>query len=477
MRSDQTLFEHGRRGREGENAPLAARMRPRTLGEFVGQRHLLGEGRMLERALRDGQPPSMLLWGPPGSGKTTLAQLIAGATKSRFIGVSAVTSGVADLRKAVEEARELRATEDLGTILFIDEVHRFNKAQQDVILPHVENGTVTFIGATTENPSFEVIPALLSRARVLTLQPLTGDELARVIRNALADKERGLGSERASLEPDALAFLQDAASGDARVALNGLELAVEIAQPSPDGAKRVDRALMEEALQRRAPRYDKAGDAHYDTISAFIKSVRASDPDAAVYWLARMLEAGEDPLFIARRIVILAAEDVGMADPMALPVAVAAQQAVHFVGLPEGAIPLAQATVHLASAPKSNASYMALNRAMAEVREGRQHPVPLHLRNAATGLMRGLGYGKDYKYAHDYKGHFSGQRNLPDEIAGMRFYEPGDQGYEATARARLDALWGKAKAPGGGRAEDGRAGPADPADGGAARRDADSGDS
>ncbi len=446
MRSDQTLFERGRRERESKNAPLAARMRPRTLDEFVGQRHLLGEGRVLERALRDGQPPSMILWGPPGAGKTTLAQLVAGAANARFIGLSAVTSGVADLRKAVEEARELRATDDLGTILFVDEAHRFNKAQQDAILPHVENGTVTLIGATTENPSFEIISALLSRARVLTLQPLTDDEMARVVRNALADEERGLGAENASLEPDALAFLQETASGDARVALNGLELAVEIAQPDAAGAKRIDRALMEEALQRRAPRYDKTGDAHYDAISAFIKSVRASDPDAAVYWLARMLDAGEDPLFIARRIVILAAEDVGMADPQALPVAVAAQQAVHFVGLPEGAIPLAQAAVHLATAPKSNASYIALNRAMAEVREGRQHPVPLHLRNAPTGLMRQLGYGKDYKYAHDYDGHFSGQRNLPEALAGMRFYEPSDQGHEATVRKRLDAWRSKAEA-------------------------------
>ena len=446
MRSDQTLFEHGRRSRESENAPLAARMRPRTLAEFVGQRHLLGEGRILDRALRDGQPPSMILWGPPGSGKTTLAQLVAGVSESRFIGVSAVTSGVADLRRAVEEARELRAVENRGSILFIDEVHRFNKTQQDAILPHVENGTVTFIGATTENPSFEIVSALLSRARVLTLHPLTDDEVARVVRVALADEERGLGGERVTLEPDALAFLLDAASGDARVALNGLELAAEIAQPDEDGAKRVDRQLMEEALQRRALRYDKAGDSHYDAISAFIKSVRGSDPDAAVYWLARMLEAGEDPLFIARRIVILAAEDVGMADPQALPVAVAVQQAVSFVGLPEGAIPLAQAAVHLAAAPKSNASYVALNRAMAEVREGRQHPVPLHLRNAPTGLMRGLGYGKDYEYAHDYEGHYSGQRNLPDEIAETRFYEPSDQGFEDGVRERLEALRSKAKA-------------------------------
>ena len=448
MRSDQSLFEHVRRKHEAEHAPLAARMRPQTLEEFVGQQHLLGEGHVLERAIRADQVPSMVLWGPPGVGKTTLAQLIAGLTKSHFIAVSAVTSGVADLRKAVEEAREIRALEERGTILFADEVHRFNKSQQDAILPHVENGTITFIGATTENPSFEVISALLSRTRVLTLKPLTDDEVSHVIRRALSDKERGLGNENVSLQPDALAFLLDVASGDARVALNGLELAAEIAPQDAEGRKEISRPLVEEALQRRAPQYDKAGDSHYDTISAFIKSVRASDPDAAVYWLARMLEAGEDPLFIARRIVILAAEDVGMADPQALSVAVAAQQAVHFVGLPEGAIPLAQAAVYLATAPKSNASYMALNKAVSEVRTGRQHPVPLHLRNAATGLMRDLGYGKDYKYAHDYKGHFAGQQNLPDELANTRFYEPGTQGYEQIVRERLEAWWGKTRGTG-----------------------------
>ena len=444
MRSDQSLFEHVRRRHEAEHAPLAARMRPRALEEFVGQEHLLGEGHVLARALRAGQIPSMVLWGPPGVGKTTLARIIAGMTDSHFIGLSAVTSGVADLRQAVEEAREAGAN-GKGTVLFIDEVHRFNKAQQDAILPHVENGTVVFIGATTENPSFEVISALLSRTRVLTLKPLTDDEVEQVVRAALADPDRGLGREQVDVESDALRFLLDVAAGDARVALNAVELAVEIAQPGGDGVKRVDRALMEEALQRRAPLYDKAGDNHYDTISAFIKSIRASDPDAAVYWLARMLESGEDPLFIARRVVIAAAEDVGMADPQALPVAVAAQQAVHFVGLPEGAIPLAQAVVYLATAPKSNASYMALNRALEEVRTGRPHPVPLHLRNAPTGLMRSLGYGRDYKYAHDYEGHFAGQRNLPEELAGRRFYEPGGEGYEQTVRERIEAWWGKAK--------------------------------
>ena len=363
MRGDQTLFEHLRKQREGESAPLAARMRPRTLDEFAGQEHLLGPGHILERAIRGDQIPSMVLWGPPGVGKTTLARLIAGLTKSHFIALSAVTSGVADLRKAVEEAREIRGTNDQGTILFIDEVHRFNKSQQDAILPHVENGTVVFIGATTENPSFEVIAPLLSRTRMLKLEPLNDEQITGVLDRALADTERGLGNDHLELDSGALEFLLAVASGDARVALNAVELAAQVVAPDADGIRRVDKEMIAEVLQRRAPAYDKAGDSLYDTISAFIKSVRASDPDAAVYWLARMLEAGEDPLFIARRIVISASEDVGMADPQALPIAVAAQQAVHFLGLPEGTIPLAEATVYLATAPKSNASYMALNKA------------------------------------------------------------------------------------------------------------------
>ena len=309
----------------------------------------------------------------------------------------------------------------------------------------MENGTVTFIGATTENPSFEVIAPLLSRCRVFTLKPLTDEQVADIVHRALTDTERGIGSQHLELEPEAMELLLTVASGDARVALNAVELASSVTSADKEGRRLVARASMEEVLQRRAPLYDKKGDSHYDTISAYIKSVRASDADAAVYWLARMLEAGEDPLFIARRMVILAAEDVGMAEPQALAVTVAAQQAVHFIGLPEGAIPLAEATVYLATAPKSNAAYTALNRALEEVRTGHQYPVPLHLRNAVTGLMREQGYGKGYRYAHDYPGHFAGQQNLPKEIGARRFYEPSDQGYEREVAERVERWWRKAK--------------------------------
>lgn len=441
MRGDNTLFEHARKNHEGKFQPLAARMRPQTLEEYAGQQHLLGPGHILEQAIREDRIPSMVLWGPPGVGKTTLARLIAGLTEAHFIALSAVTSGVADLRNAIEEARELLLINQQGTILFIDEVHRFNKSQQDAILPHVENGTVVFIGATTENPSFEVVAPLLSRARVLKLEPLTDVQLGEIIDRALADTERGLGHSNVFLDQEARLVLLEVATGDARVALNAIDLATNMASYDTNGVKNIDKTLIEEALQCRSPMYDKNGDSHYDTISAFIKSIRASDPDAAVYWLARMLEAGEDAMVIARRIVISAAEDVGMADPQALPLALAAQQAVHFVGLPEGAIPLAEVTVYLSTAPKSNASYMALKRAQYEVRNGRQWPVPLHLRNAKTGLMKSFGYGEGYKYAHDYDEHFAGQRNLPDELGDRRFYEPGILGYEKTVKERLEAWW------------------------------------
>ncbi len=370
----------------------------------------------------------MLLWGPPGSGKTTLAEVIARLSHSRFVALSAVTAGVADLRKVIEEAR--RAA-DQRTILFIDEVHRWNKAQQDAVLPHAENGTVTLIGATTENPSFEVNAALLSRVRVFTLRALSDADIEIIVRRALADAERGLGDRGLDIEDNALKHLVERANGDARMALNALELAANAA----GDAHTIDLALIEDAVQQRALLYDKGGDAHYDTISAFIKSVRGSNPDAAVYWLARMLESGEDLMFIARRLVILAGEDVGLADPHALSVAVAAQQAAHFIGMPEAMFPLTEATLYLATAPKSNSVGRAYSAAMEAVRETRNDPVPLHLRNAATGLLRGMGYGRDYRYSHDF-GEDDPRRwtqtYVPDNLAGRRFYEPGAQGFEAS---------------------------------------------
>ena len=439
------LFEHEREQRLRQTAPLAERMRPATLDEFVGQEHILGADRVLRRAIEIDRVPSILFWGPPGSGKTTLARLIASVTRAYFEPVSAVSAGVADLRKAVAGARERQALHQHSTILFVDEIHRFNKAQQDVILPHVEDGTVTFIGATTENPSFEVNAPLLSRCRVFTLNALDNDAVAAIIERALKDDRRGLAPLAPQLEQEAMAHLVNIANGDARVALNALEMAVVSTPPGEDSQRRVTVEGIADALQRRTPQYDKAGDSHYDTISAFIKSVRGSSPDGALYWLARMLEAGEDPMFIARRLVILAAEDIGLANPGALPVAVAAQQAVHFVGLPEGRIPLAEATVYLATSPKSNAAYMALERALDDVR-GRPHePVPLHLRNAVTGLTRGMGYGAGYKYSHDYEGHFEAQEYLPPELSDRQYYEPSDQGSEAAIAERLRRWWSNAR--------------------------------
>ncbi|HKZ50190.1 MAG TPA: replication-associated recombination protein A [Dehalococcoidia bacterium] len=418
-------------------------MRPRTLDEMAGQEHLIGPGRMLRRSIERDEVPSMILWGPPGSGKTTLARIIASMTRSSFAPVSAVSAGVADLRQVVDEARGRRGMypDSSGrTILFIDEVHRFNKAQQDVILPYVEDGTVTLIGATTENPSFEVIAPLLSRSRVYTLHPLTAEQVEAILRQALTDAERGLGGRGVVAEEEALQALAVASGGDARVALNALELAAATAEPDPQGRRPIGRAQVEEALQRPVPLYDKAADLHYDTISAFIKSLRGSDPDAALYWLARMLEAGEDPLFIVRRMVILAAEDVGLADPQALVVAVAAQQAVHFVGMPEGFLPLAEAVVYLATAPKSNSAYKAYLAAKEDAQATSREPVPLHLRNPVTGLMRGMGYGQGYKYAHDYPGHHVEQQHLPDKLASRRYYVPTAQGYEAKIREYMERL-------------------------------------
>jgi putative ATPase len=425
--------------------PLAARMRPRTLDEFVGQEDLLGEGRLLRRAIERDEVPSMILWGPPGTGKTTLASLIARITGARFERLSAVSAGVADVRAVVARAVAERRV-GRRTILFVDEIHRFNKAQQDAVLPYLEDGTVTLIGATTENPSFEVNAALLSRARVFVLRPLRDEDLERILDRALGDRERGLGALRVRLQPQARRLLVTLANGDARVLLNALEYAVSAA-PDGGGERHVDEALVREAVLRRSIVYDKSGDAHYDTISAFIKSIRGSDPDAAIYWLARMLDAGEDPLFIARRLVILASEDVGLADSRGLRVAVAAHRAVEVVGMPEGFYPLAHAALYLACAPKSNAVGRAYAAALEDVRETRADPVPLHLRNAPTGLMRSLGYGREYLYAHDaYAGmEREGDRPpaerlqsyLPKSLANERYFEPGKQGDEADLRAWL----------------------------------------
>ena len=422
---------------------MAERMRPRTFDEFVGQQQVVGQDRVLFRAISAGRLPSLILWGPPGAGKTTLARLVATATRATFEPVSAVTSGVADLRRIVAEARDRRGMHGQATILFVDEIHRFNKAQQDVILPHVEDGTVTLIGATTENPSFEVIAPLLSRSRVFALQSLAPDEVEAIVNRAAQDPERGLGDMSVSIGDDAMAHLVNIANGDARVALNALETAAYATAPNGGGARHIDLDTIADALQRRTPMYDKAGDSHYDTISAFIKSVRGSSPDGALYWLARMIESGEDSMFIARRLVILAAEDIGLADPQALTVAVAAQQAVHFIGMPEGRIPLAEATVYLATAPKSNTAYAALNEAMDDVRRFPNDPVPLHLRNAVTGLMRQMGYGKDYKYSHDYEGHFARQEYLPPQLQNRRYYHPGAEGAEKEIGERLRKWWGE----------------------------------
>ncbi len=431
------MFEKQFEELKKKEAPLAARMRPTTLGEFVGQEHLVGSDRVFRKAIESGQLPSMVLWGPPGSGKTTLAFIIANTTSSHFSSVSAVTAGVADLRRIIEEAKERRKLYQQKTILFIDEIHRFNKAQQDAVLPFVEDGTITLIGATTENPSFEVISPLLSRARVFTLKPLAEDEIGVIVHRALQDKEKGLGNIKVEIEDDALQQLITVSNSDARIALNTLELAVMTTPPDREGLRHITLPIIEDALQHRALLYDRAGEQHYDLISALHKSLRDSDPDASLYWLARMLEAGEDPLYIARRLVRAASEDIGMADPQALVVAMAAQQAVHFIGVPEGNLALAEAAVYLATAPKSNSLYTAYSSVQSEVKHGKNEPVPLHLRNAVTKLMKDVGYGKDYKYAHNFPGHVVEQQDLPDSLKGKRFYFPGEMGYERQVTDRL----------------------------------------
>ena len=445
--SAMDLFDQRGRRRQEANAPLAARIRPRILDEFIGQEHLVGPESALRRAIESDRVPSLILWGPPGSGKTTLAHVIAGLTSAHFEPISAVGSGVAQLRKAVADAKERLGLHNQRTILFIDEIHRFNKAQQDVILPHVENGAVTLIGATTENPSFEVIAPLLSRSRVFTLSQLTDQQVRTLVERAMAIPDRGLGHLKVGLDSNAIEFLVDMSNGDARIALNTLEFAVHATRPDADGMRRVTLGIVEDALQRRGMLYDKAGEQHYDVISAFIKSVRGSHPDGALYWLARMIEAGEDPLFIARRLVILAAEDIGLAEPAALSIAVAAQQAVHFIGMPEGRIPLAEATVYLATCPKSNSAYAALDRAITDVRNTSNAPVPLHLRNAVTDLMRKEGYGKGYRYAHDYADHYVEQEFLPSPLRGRRYYRPSRQGAEQEIERRLARWRDRSKSP------------------------------
>jgi putative ATPase len=430
------LFASNRQEHLAARGPLAARMRPQALDELVGQEHVVGPGTLLRKAIEADRLSSVVLWGPPGSGKTTLARIIANSTNAAFATVSAVSSGVADLRKAVSEAQDRLGMNGARTVLFIDEIHRFNKAQQDAILPYVEDGTVILIGATTENPSFEVNAPLLSRSRVIVLRALRDVDIATIIDRALVDETRGLGGEHLGIDDDAREFLANMANGDARFALNTLE----VASAGVGDDRRITVELVQEAAQRRAATYDKSGDDHYDTISALHKTLRGSDPDAALYWLARMLERGDDPLYVARRLVRFASEDVGLADPQALELAMAAQQAVHFIGLPEGALALAELTVYLALAPKSNAVYVAYGKAVEDVARTRNEPVPIHLRNAPTRLMKELGYGEGYKYAHDFEGGVIGQQNLPENLKGRRYYQPVDRGFERDLGRRLERI-------------------------------------
>ncbi len=426
---------------EGDaSRPLADRVRPERLEEFVGQEEILGEGRVLRRIIEADEPTSILLWGPPGCGKTTLARVIANRTGAHFIPFSAVLGGVKELREIIEIARKVQRAQNRRTVLFVDEIHRFNKAQQDAFLPHVESGLITLIGATTENPSFEVNPALLSRCRVFVLKTLTHDQIRTVLARTL-ESEKGLAPLGVEVDGEALEHLARMSNGDARVALNALEMAALAAEPDGEGGRRVSLEDAEGALQRRALLYDRAGEEHFNVISALHKSLRGSDPDAALYWLARMLEAGEDPMYVARRMVRFASEDVGIADPNALAQALAAKDAFHFIGPPEGYLALAQAAVYLATAPKSNALYRAHGAATRDVQETMNEPVPLHIRNAPTRLMSDLGYGKGYRYAHDAEDAFAPeQTHLPDNLADRTYYRPTDRGFEKTVGERL-ASW------------------------------------
>ena len=418
----EDLFTNARAPERDRTAPLADRMRPKSFTKFLGQEQVAGEEAALRQAIQNDELYSMILWGPPGSGKTTLARLIAEQTQAKFIQMSAVTSGIADLRKVVQQAGDDWRFHGRRTILFVDEIHRWNKAQQDAFLPHVENGEIVLIGATTENPSFEIIAPLLSRCQVYVLERHSPEDLAKLLKRALSDKLRGYGEYKAKLAPKAVDFLLGEANGDARALLNSLEIAVKTAAPDAKGVRHLTLAHVQSAIQKRHLLFDKKGEEHYNIISAFIKSMRGSDPDGAVYWLARMLEVGQDPLFIARRMVIFASEDVSLADPNALPLAIAAFQAVQSIGLPECALNLSHCAIALALAPKNNSTYQALLRAQKDVRESMNEAVPLHLRNAPTSLMKDLGYGRDYKYSHDYDAEEGKQSYLPARLAGRRYY-------------------------------------------------------
>jgi len=422
-----------------KHIPLAERMRPRDIQEFVGQGHLLGDGKLLTSLIDSASFPSLILWGPPGCGKTTLARLLARVSDAHFVSLSAVLSGVKEIKTVVDEARE-RQKSGIRTVLFVDEIHRFNKSQQDAFLPHVESGLITLIGATTENPSFEINAPLLSRCKTLVLEPLGTVDLEKILKFAVEDRDRGLGALELQVEQEAKSLLIDRSDGDARCLLNNLELAAELAVSSASLLTGVviTVAVVEKAIQQKALRYDKAGEEHYNLISALHKSLRGSDPDAALYWMARMLEAGESPRYIARRLVRFASEDVGNADPQALPLAIAAMQSYEFLGTPEGELALAQIVLYLATAPKSNASYVAFGEASADARKFGSLPVPLHIRNASTRLMKELGYGKGYRYAHDYENAIADQQHLPNELKDRIYYRPTNRGYELTIKERLE---------------------------------------
>ena len=434
------LFDYMRQENGKKESPLASRMRPTSLDEVVGQQHIIGKDKLLYRAIMADKISSIIFYGPPGTGKTTLAKVIANTTSAEFTSINATAAGKKDMEQVVENAKNMRGMYGKKTILFIDEIHRFNKGQQDYLLPFVEEGTVILIGATTENPYFEVNGALLSRSIIFELKPLSQEDIKTLIRRALTDSAKGLGSYGAVIDDDALDFLSDMANGDARSALTAIELGVLTTEPSAEGKIHITLSVASECIQRRVVKYDKSGDNHYDTISAFIKSMRGSDPDAAIYYLARMLYAGEDVKFIARRIMICAAEDVGNADPQALQVAVAAAQAVERIGMPESQIILAEATNYVACAPKSNASYLSIDAAMHMVASGQTPPIPVHLQDSHYKSAGKLGHGIGYQYAHDFKNHYVAQQYLPDALAGTHFYEPTDMGYEKQIRAHLEKI-------------------------------------